>query len=79
EEVLSRAAERLKLDPAEVRDRNFYGEPPRDLAPYGQPIRGNRLPRLHAELMASSDYAPRRTEIEAFNRQARFTRRGIGF
>jgi xanthine dehydrogenase large subunit len=79
EEVLNRAAERLGLDSAEVRERNLYREAPRDITPYGQRVLDNRLRRIHAELMASSDYARRRAEVEAFNAASRWTKRGIGF
>jgi xanthine dehydrogenase large subunit len=79
EEVLNRAAERLGLDPAVVRERNLYREAPANVTPYGQEVKDNRLHRIHAELMASSDYARRRAEIEAFNASSRWTKRGIGF
>ncbi|ATB31691.1 xanthine dehydrogenase molybdopterin binding subunit [Melittangium boletus] len=78
EEMLNHAAERLGMDPAVLRERNYYGEAPRDTTPYGQPVVGNRLPRIHAELLASSDYARRRAEIETFNAASRWTKRGIG-
>ena len=79
EEVLNRAAERLGLDPAVVRERNLYRDAPANLTPYGQEVKDNRLHRLLAELMVSSDYARRREEIEAFNASSRWTKRGIGF
>ncbi|MBN1206880.1 MAG: xanthine dehydrogenase molybdopterin binding subunit [Myxococcaceae bacterium] len=79
EEVLNRAAERLGLDPAEVRRLNYYHEPSEHRTHYGQLVEGNRLPRIHAELMASSEYARRRAEIDAFNAASRWTKRGIGY
>jgi xanthine dehydrogenase large subunit len=78
EEVLNHAAERLGLDPAVVRERNYYRGAPRDTTPYGQPVLDNRLERIHAELLASSDYVRRRAEIERFNAGSRWTKRGIG-
>jgi xanthine dehydrogenase large subunit len=81
EDVLTRAAERLGLDPAVVRQRNYYGAAPRDRAPYGQEVRAehNRLARIHAELMASSEYAARRQAIEAWNAGSPWVKRGLGF
>ena len=79
EEVLNRAAEHLGMDPTVVRERNYYREAPANVTQYGQVVEGNRLPRIHAELMATSDYARRRAEIEAFNAGSRWTKRGIGF
>ncbi|MCX4244753.1 xanthine dehydrogenase molybdopterin binding subunit [Paraliomyxa miuraensis] len=81
EEILNRAAERMGIDPAVLRERNYYGEPPRDRAPYGQeiPWAHNRLPRIHARLMESSGYASRREAIAAHNAASPWQRRGIGF
>ena len=36
EDALNRAAEKLGIDPAEIRRRNYYGEAPRNTTPYGQ-------------------------------------------
>jgi xanthine dehydrogenase large subunit len=79
EEVLNRAAERLGLDPAEVRARNFYADAPRHETPYGQVVTDNRLPRLRTELLAESRYAERRAAIDAWNRASTHLKRGIGF
>ncbi|SEU16674.1 xanthine dehydrogenase molybdopterin binding subunit [Stigmatella erecta] len=79
EEIFNHAAERLGMDPAELRRRNFYGEAPGNTTPYGQPVVGNRLPRIHEELLASSDYTRRREEIGRFNASSRWTKRGIGY
>jgi xanthine dehydrogenase large subunit len=79
EDILSRAAEELQLDPAAVRARNFYGEAPRALTPYFMPVTHNRLPRLFAELMESSQYAARRAQVQAFNATRRFEKRGLAF
>jgi xanthine dehydrogenase large subunit len=79
EEILNRAAERLGLDPAEVRRKNYYREAPENQTHYGQAVEGNRIPRIHAELLASSEYARRRAEIEQFNASSKWTKRGIGY
>lgn len=78
-DALNSVAEKLGLDPMEVRRLNAYGEAPRDRAPYGQVVENNRLPRIFDELLASSDYAERRAAIEAFNARGGKVRRGIGF
>jgi xanthine dehydrogenase large subunit len=79
EDALNRYAERTGEDPAVVRHHNYYGPAPRDRTPYGQEVTDNRLERVHTELMASSEYAKRRDAIDAFNADAHFTKRGIGF
>jgi xanthine dehydrogenase large subunit len=80
EDAIQRVAERLGLDPAVVRERNYYGAAPRDRAPYGEevPFEHNRLPRIHAELLRSSDYDARRRGIEAWNARSPWVKRGIG-
>lgn len=77
EDVMSRAAERLKLDPAEVRRRNFYGAAPRNTTPYGQEVKDCRLERIWKELLASSAYAKRRAEVQAFNQTQKWVKRGL--
>jgi xanthine dehydrogenase large subunit len=79
EHVLESAAEKLELDPAVIRARNFYGETPRDVTHYGQVVERNRLSRIFDELMESSDYAKRRAAIELYNHGTRETKRGLGF
>jgi xanthine dehydrogenase large subunit len=107
EDAMSRAAERLGLDPAELRRRNYYGLEAtggaeatlpegqvderthvgasvlpllreRRLTPYFQEVPAPRLARIHAELLASSDYARRRREIGEFNARSPWHKRGIG-
>ncbi|GMV39184.1 MAG: dehydrogenase [Myxococcales bacterium] len=79
EEAINRYAELTGRDPAEVRRINYYGDAPRDRTPYGQVVANNRLPRIHEELLASSEYEARRRAIEEHNAAAVHTKRGIGF
>lgn len=77
EDALNRAAEKLGIDPAEIRRRNYYGEAPRNTTPYGQEVSDCRLERIHDELAESSDYSARRQAIDAFNKESRWLKRGI--
>ncbi len=77
EEILDRAAETLKKDPAEVRRKNFYGGAPKNVTPYFMEVKDNRLERLWTELLGTSDYARRRAEIDAFNRAHPWNKRGL--
>ncbi len=79
EDALNRFAERMGMDPAEVRALNFYGEAPRDRAPYGQQIPSPRCERVWAELRDESDYDRRRAAIEHFNERSPHLKRGLGF
>ncbi len=79
EDALSRAAERLGLDTAEIRKRNYYGGAPRDRTPYDQEVKENRLHRIHEALLRSSDHDARRDEIASFNAGSRWVKRGLAF
>ncbi len=79
EEVINRASERLGLDPAEVRRRNYYGAAPRNRTPYDQEVTECRLERIHDKLLADARYAERRRDIARFNESSRFVKRGIGY
>ncbi len=77
EDLISRFCERTGLDPVEVRRKNFYGAAPRNLTPYWQEVKDNRLPRIFDELLASSDYTKRRAEVAAFNAKSTSSKRGL--
>lgn len=79
EEVLNRAAQKLKLDPAVLRSRNFYGDSPRNLTPYWQEVPQDRSMRIFEELTEQADYFERVEEIKAFNESQRWIKRGLGF
>lgn len=79
EEVMNQAAERLGLEPSEVKRRNFYGSSPRDMTPYHQQVLEDRSARIYDELISSSRYVERRQELEAWNAQHRWRKRGISY
>ncbi|WP_299752970.1 xanthine dehydrogenase molybdopterin binding subunit [Devosia sp.] len=78
ERMIEEIAYTLGLDTLEVRKRNFYDGAKRNATPYGQEVRDNIMPRIIAELEASSEYQARRAEIIAHNRTNPIVRRGIG-
>ncbi len=77
EELMSRFCERTGLDPVEVRRKNFYGAAPRNLTPFWQEVKDNRLPRIFDELLASSKYSQRKAEVAAFNAKHPRVKRGL--
>ncbi len=79
ESIINRAAEELEIDAAEVRRRNYYGEAPRNITPYGQVVEDCRLQRLTQELLEKAEYEARKTQIAAFNAQDGFMKRGLCF
>ncbi len=77
ERVIDDIARTLAKDPLDVRKVNLYGDAGRDLTPYGMTVEDNELPEMFAALEQSSDYAARRTEIDAFNKTSKVIKRGL--
>lgn len=77
EQIIEQVARRLRLDPLEVRKRNYYGLSERNVTHYHQTVGQNLLNTLTEQLEHSADYARRRAEIDAFNARATLLRRGL--
>jgi xanthine dehydrogenase molybdopterin binding subunit len=77
ETVVDRVARLLKLDPAEVRYKNFYGLDKCNVTHYGQTVENNHLFLIYDQLMQSSDYTARRRTVEEFNAQHEFEKKGL--
>lgn len=75
--ILDRIARFLKLDPFEVRSRNFYGMKNRNVTPYNQVVENNRLYMIRDQILTSSDYQNRRKAIAEHNANNEFYKRGI--
>jgi len=82
ERVIDQVAHHLGLDPLVVRQRNFYAHKfaaaaAKGRTPYGQTVEDGILQDIVPKLADSADYAARRAQIEAFNRDGGMIRRGI--
>ncbi|MCX7556268.1 xanthine dehydrogenase molybdopterin binding subunit [Xanthomonadaceae bacterium JHOS43] len=80
EEIIEQVARHLGLPAHEVRERNFYrdGEnPPCDTTHYGQRVIDNHMQELWSQALERSDFAARRAQTAAFNRERRSCKRGI--
>ncbi|MGI6856607.1 xanthine dehydrogenase molybdopterin binding subunit [Mesorhizobium sp. 1B3] len=77
ERVIDEVAFATGKDPLEIRKRNFYGTGDRNVTPYHQTVEDNIIHRIVAELEESSDYARRRRQIQSFNNNSRFIKRGL--
>ena len=77
ERVMDAVASATGLDPLEVRRRNLYGGPGRNVTPYHQTVEDNIAPEIIDTLAASCDYAARQAEIDAFNRGGGYLKRGL--
>ena len=68
----------LGIDPLDVRKRNFYGGPGRDMTPYGMQVERQRhAASWSTNCWRASDYRARRAAIAAFNADSRVLKRGI--
>jgi xanthine dehydrogenase large subunit len=77
ETAIDRIARFLKKDAAEIRHLNFYKHENNFNTPYGQKVEHNRLYAMYDKILASSDYFNRKKEIEKFNCENEFVKRGI--
>jgi xanthine dehydrogenase molybdopterin binding subunit/xanthine dehydrogenase small subunit len=78
EEVMARIARTLGLAPEVVRERNFYrGTGETATTHYGQDVGDPRIERVWTRLLASSQFAERRAEVDAFNRSHAHEKRGL--
>jgi len=77
ENIIEEIAQNLKIDAAEIRFKNFYGINERNTTPYKQVVKNNRLFMIKDELLPSSDYFARKKEIENFNANNKYVKKGI--
>lgn len=77
EYVIELIAKQLKIDPAEVRFRNFYKELTNNVTPYGQMVENNQLQNIYKQLIAKSGYSTRCKEIDIFNSNNEYKKRGV--
>ncbi|WP_424952514.1 xanthine dehydrogenase molybdopterin binding subunit [Deinococcus sp.] len=76
EDMLSRCAPKLGLEPEELRRRNFYA--PGQTTPYGQPVKdADRILSVWDTLLERSEYVARQAEIFAFNAASPHRKRGL--
>jgi xanthine dehydrogenase large subunit len=70
-------ARKLGKDPLQIRRRNFYGKTERNVTQYQQVVEDNVIDEIFDQLVSSSDYEKRRSEIDAFNEASDILKRGI--
>jgi xanthine dehydrogenase molybdopterin binding subunit len=77
ESIIDRIARYLKKDTLDVRYTNFYGIETNNVTHYGQKIENNRLFVIYDQLMKSSEYYKRRSEVNKFNATHEFIKKGL--
>ncbi|MFI2735310.1 xanthine dehydrogenase molybdopterin binding subunit [Streptomyces sp. NPDC018711] len=76
EDIMGRCAPLLGLDPAELRERNFYRKG--QSTPYGQPVvQPERISAVWEQVKENADFTGRRREIAAFNAAHPHTKRAL--
>jgi xanthine dehydrogenase large subunit len=77
EHVIDRIARFLSKEPAEIRKINFYQEHQNNTTHYGQLIENNRIHNIYDRIIETSEYFKRRKEIELFNNNNEFVKKGL--
>ena len=77
ETMIDKIARFLKKDASEIRKLNFYGIDSDNITHYGQEVELNRIHTIYDELMQSSEYASRTKEVEKFNSENEFYKKGL--
>jgi xanthine dehydrogenase molybdopterin binding subunit/xanthine dehydrogenase small subunit len=78
EEIIDRVARRTGLAPELVRQKNLYrGRGETNTTAYGQEIEDNRIQRIWSELLASSEFESRRTQLREWNVRRPHRKRGL--
>ena len=76
ENIVEEIARRCRLEPYEVRKRNFYTEE-NNTTHYLQKVENNRLPLLEKDFSQKVNYEERRAGVTEFNRKNTYRKRGI--
>ena len=75
--IIDRIARFIRQDSLEIRNLNFYKSDSENITPYSQKVENNRLPLLYDQLVKSSEYFKRRKEIDQFNKENEFYKKGL--
>ena len=75
ETFMEHLAEALSMPVLSLREKNMVSSGTR--LHYGQVMENVELPRVWNEILATSDYAKREAEVDRFNKENRFRKRGL--
>ena len=79
ERVIDQVAHEVGRDPLEVRRLNFYDPPggTRVTTPYHMDVEDNVIHEIVEELAETAQYSRRRAEVDAWNREHRWLKKGL--
>ena len=73
--MITEVAEKLKLDPVEIREKNMYK--PLEITHFNMPVEDWFIPDMWSELLEWSKYKEQRQDIEQFNAKNLYKKRGL--
>ena len=79
ENIVEEISNTLGVDPLQVRRTNFYQKDTNNVTPYDQIIEDNIIEEITDELIDTSNYHSRRKEIDKFNKENKFLKKGLAF
>ena len=79
ENIVEEISNTLGIDPLQVRRTNFYQKDTNNVTPYDQVIEDNIIEEITDELIDTSNYHSRRKEIDKFNKENKFLKKGLAF
>ena len=77
ENIIDNIARYLKLDSSVVRKRNFYQKNYNNITHYNMKIEDNIMDELFNELVKTSNYKNRNIQIQKFNNNSKYLKKGI--
>ncbi|MCR6651032.1 MAG: xanthine dehydrogenase molybdopterin binding subunit [Cellvibrionaceae bacterium] len=77
ERAMDDIARAVGADPLDVRKRNLYRGPERNITPYHQAVESDTLTQVIEQLESSSDYRARREDIGRFNETSPVLKKGL--
>jgi xanthine dehydrogenase large subunit len=77
ENIIEEIACYLKKDPLEIRRMNLYGTEDRNITPYDQVFRYNKLPMMLERILESSQYLQKRQAVSTFNAHSQTHLKGL--
>lgn len=77
ERAMDDIARAVGADPLDVRKRNLYRGPERNITPYHQTVESDTLTQVIHQLEHTSDYRARRQQITAFNKSSAVLKKGL--
>ncbi len=73
--MICEVAEQLKLDPIEIRAKNFYQELQK--THFGKVLHDWYLPEIWSRTVVDSEYEKNRSEVDKFNSKNKWKKRGL--